>query len=84
MPQLRPSAAKYVCVCVCVCVCVFLKSILSDDACSAGDLGLIPGSGRSTGEGNDNPLQYLAYSPSGCKELDTTERLTHSDDNALI
>ena len=24
------------------------------------------------------------YSPSGCKELDTTERLTHSDDNALI
>ena len=49
------------CVCVCVCVCVFLKSILSDDACSAGDLGLIPGSGRSTGEGNDNPLQYLAW-----------------------
>ena len=27
-------------------------------ACNAGDLGLIPGSGRSTGEGNDNPLQY--------------------------
>ena len=27
-------------------------------ACSAGDLGLIPGFGRSPGEGNDNPLQY--------------------------
>ena len=27
-------------------------------ACNAGDLGLIPGSGRSTGEGNGNPLQY--------------------------
>ena len=27
-------------------------------ACSAGDLGSIPGSGRSPGEGNDNPLQY--------------------------
>ena len=27
-------------------------------AYSAGDLGLIPGSGRSSGEGNDNPLQY--------------------------
>ena len=27
-------------------------------ACSAGDLGLIPGSGRSPGEGNGNPLQY--------------------------
>ena len=27
--------------------------------CNAGDLGLIPGSGRSPGEGNDNPLQYF-------------------------
>ena len=26
--------------------------------CSVGDLGLIPGSGRSAGEGSDNPLQY--------------------------
>ena len=24
----------------------------------AGDVGLIPGSGRATVEGNDNPLQY--------------------------
>ena len=27
-------------------------------ACNAGYLGLIPGSGRSPGEGNGNPLQY--------------------------
>ena len=27
-------------------------------ACNAGDLGLIPGSGISPGEGNSNPLQY--------------------------
>ena len=27
-------------------------------ACNAGDLGSILGSGRSPGEGNDNPLQY--------------------------
>ena len=27
-------------------------------ACNAGDLGLIPGSGRAPGEGNGNPLQY--------------------------
>ena len=27
-------------------------------ACNAGDLGLIPGLGRSPGEGNGNPLQY--------------------------
>ena len=26
-------------------------------ACNAGDLGSIPGSGRSPGEGNGNPLQ---------------------------
>ena len=26
--------------------------------CQAGDGGLIPGSGRSPGEGNGNPLQY--------------------------
>ena len=45
------------------------------------------GSGRSPGEGNGNPLQYsclekshgrrsqVGYSPWGCKESDTTERL---------
>ena len=51
------------------------------------DLGQIPGSGRPSGEGNGNPLQYLClenpmdrearsatYSPWGCKESDTTER----------
>ena len=27
-------------------------------ACNAGDLGSIPGLGRSTGEGNGNPLKY--------------------------
>ena len=27
-------------------------------ACNAGDLGSIPESGRSAGEGNGNPLQY--------------------------
>ena len=26
--------------------------------CNVGDPGLIPGSGRSPGEGNDDPLQY--------------------------
>ena len=29
-----------------------------ESACNAGDLGLIPGSGRSPGEGNGNPLQF--------------------------
>ena len=29
-----------------------------ESACSAGDPGSIPGSGRSPGEGNGNPLQY--------------------------
>ena len=58
--------------------------------CNAGGLGLIPGSGRSPGEGNGTPLQdspvllpgeshgcrsLVGYSPWGCKELDTTEWL---------
>ena len=29
-----------------------------ESACSAGDPGLIPGLGRSSGGGHDNPLQY--------------------------
>ena len=29
-----------------------------ESACNVGDPGLIPGSGRSFGEGNGNPLQY--------------------------
>ena len=29
-----------------------------ESACNAGDVGLILGSGRSSGEGNGNPLQY--------------------------
>ena len=29
-----------------------------ESTCNAGDLGSIPGSGRSTGEGNGYPLQY--------------------------
>ena len=32
-----------------------------ESACNAGDLGLIPGSGRCPGEGNGNPLQSLAW-----------------------
>ena len=52
-------------------------------AWQAGHLGSIPGFGRSPGEGNGNSLQYsclqkslTGYSPWGCKELDTTERLS--------
>ena len=54
-------------------------------AYNAGDPSSIPGSGRSSGAGNGNPLQYsylengwrsaVGYSPCSCKELDTTERL---------
>ena len=58
-----------------------------ETACNIGDLGLIPGLGRSPGGGHSNPLQYsclenphgqrclAGYSAWGCKELDTTERL---------
>ena len=53
-----------------------------ESACSAGDLGSIPGLGRSHGEGKGYPLQYsglensMDHSPWGCKESDMTERLS--------
>ena len=34
------------------------KSVHKESACSAGDPCLIPGLGRSPGEGNDNPFHY--------------------------
>ena len=34
------------------------SSVGKESACSAGDLGSIPGSGRSPGEGNGTPLHY--------------------------
>ena len=34
------------------------SSVGKDSACNAGDHGLIPGSGRSAGEGIGFPLQY--------------------------
>ena len=34
------------------------SSVGKESACNAGDLGSIPGSGKSPGEGNGNPLQY--------------------------
>ena len=33
-------------------------SVVKNHTANAGDLNLIPGSGRSTGEGDGNPLQY--------------------------
>ena len=39
-------------------------------ACNAGDLGSVPGLGRSPGEGNGNPLQYSCMeNPHGQREL---------------
>ena len=49
---------------------------------NAGDPGSIPGSGRSPGEGNGNPLQYYClegYNPWGHKESDMTEQLHFTD-----
>ena len=61
-----------------------------ESAFNAGDLGSIPGSRRSPGEGNGNPLQYpclensmdkrslAGYNLWARKESDTTELLTLS------
>ena len=55
--------------CTCMCMCTCLKPAYVDRAsqvglvvknlpANAGEVGSIPGSGRSPGEGNGNPLQY--------------------------
>ena len=67
---------------------VSLVAQTKESACNAGDPGLIPGLGRSPGEGNGTPLQYSCLEkPYGQrsiasnsswdhKGLDMTERLT--------
>ena len=59
-----------------------------ESTCNVGDLGLIPGLGRSPGEGNGYPLQYsclenphgqrslAGYGPWGWEESDATEQLS--------
>ena len=59
-----------------------------ESACNEGDLGLIPGLGRSPGGGHSNPLQYsclenphgqrslVGYGSWGNRESDMTERLS--------
>ena len=66
-------------------VCVDLLGFPSSSegkasACSAGDPGLIPGLGRSPGEGNDNPLQhsYLENSMDGGAWLATVHGIVKS------
>ena len=39
-----------------------------ESTCNAGDLGLIPGLGRSSGEGNGYPLQYSGLENSMYRE----------------
>ena len=52
------SVYVYVCVCVCVWMGFPHGSDSKQSSCNAGDSGLIPGLGRSPGEGNGYPLQY--------------------------
>ena len=49
--------------------------------CNVGDLGLIPGSGRSPGEGNGNSIQYscLENPMDGGAWLATVHRVAESD-----
>ena len=66
-----------------------------ESACSAGDtgnMGLIPRSERSSGEGNGNPLHCSclkkptdrgAYSTQSCKEFYTTEQISISSVQSL-
>ena len=70
-------------------------SYSKESACTAGNLGSIPGLGRSPGGGHGNPFQdsslenphgqrnLAGYSPWGYKELDMTEQLAGKSRNDL-
>ena len=50
-----------------------------ESACNEGDLGSIPGLGRSSGEGISYPIQYSGLENSmDCKESDMTEQFSLS------
>ena len=61
-----------------------MAQLVKTSTCSAGELGLIPGLGRSPGEGKGYPLQHsglensMDYIVHGVTESDRTERLSLS------
>ena len=67
-----------------------------ESPCNEGDLGSIPGLGRSPVERNGYPLQYsglenstdrrspASYTLLGCKESDMTEQLSHSSQSKFL
>ena len=48
-------------------------SVVKNPPANAGDAGLIPGAGRSPGEGNSNPQQYATHSSSLAWKILLTE-----------
>ena len=85
------------CVCVCVCICIYKTggfpggSDGKESTCNAGDLGSIPGLGRSPAVRERLPTLVLwpgefhgLYSTCGYKELDMTEQLSLSQEETKI
>ena len=68
----------------------------TESACSAGDPGSIPESGRSPGEGNDYPIQFpclenstdrgawWTYGTRGHRESDTAKQVTPSPSSVCV
>ena len=73
-----------------------VAQIINNLPANAEDLGSIPGSGRSPGEGNSNPLLYsclgnpmhkrslVGYSSWGCKDPDTAEATKQQQQQLLF
>ena len=78
------------------CPCFLGGSAGKESACNWGDLGSVPGLGRSPGEGHGHPLQYSClesphgprclegYRPRGCKGSDPTECLSTTTADATV
>ena len=101
--QIRRQLCVSACECAFVCVFVSWRASLvaqivknlPANAEDAGEVDLIPGLGRSLGEGNGYPLQYFCLENSmdrgacratvhGIAESDMTERLSHTHTHTHI
>ena len=79
----RPKGNKYLNMYIALLGTSLVAQLVKESACNAGDLGSIPGLGRSPEGGTDNPFQCSCLgnpmdrgvwraTVSGCKESDMT------------
>ena len=57
---------------------------MQESTCNVGDLGFIPGLGRSPGEGNSYPLQYSGLKNSDYRVHTNRKRFTDLENELMV